>query len=901
MKMSLEERLIKKTYYQAVIPKDKSGHPVQLLGELFCEEQKKEIPDSSYIRYSQGEVYFHNKDYEAAIYKWNNVHNELETWARKNSGDAYVKLELYTTAEEIYQSIETDSLLLQTEVLLELFHLYEKQQQLQKADQVIKKLVDLNPDYQNVTLLARNFYEEHGDWQSAIDLAIREGQRSEQAHWYEVLKMYIHKGYTKSLEPAYFTSSLDVAYKLAPDLLEQLVLALWKNYRNEESYFTWIIELNQFFLTKVIMDDSISFRELPGMYKEIYQELIDGQYTIKQLSELLADMLTVWCKLSDQKQAILPAAAIFAWNEMIPSRFSQDVIRHAERVIFSAENNVSVLKKSKNLRRKVLAWTEKNKLEVSHILKYLGEEVLDTSSQHVGVLSFAQEEKSNLMNSLLNEIFLLNEGQSSILTIYKYGAKLGLTEMKPSSIKEINETEEYMNVLNYQTNEEVVVEVKSPNAILKTRGLSFVDLPVRRLAQSRLDNMDKYLTFLDSLLIIFDKELTDGQKELIQRLEKKYPDLPIQFVATGTEKLNSNDKNLIPKGKVFFFAEQNRHELFTLLKSQWNEKQYSNLRLRKFLYFINKITEGLLEQRRKKESDLAETISFNEDLFNRVNGAIHQLEDLRNEKIEMIYHSFLMLKEETKKEIYDQLPVILKELANTVTEDRDFSKIHIELNKEMNDKIQEFMNTKILPRFQERCRDWLLLSENELVDGKRFLEEISAGFNKMMGENRLEFTCDPKLLGDWKRDIDRLASRAQVKNENIMLRYTPSQIILKSAGKLLNSIVKNKAMIAKQYQNFVQSNSYTDVAASVAEHFLLPFALVEQGIEGDVGLYFKDSFRILKEFADETKNYTIAKKVELEKLKENPESFHDPLIIFQIQVMQYKYILDSEEAKETVK
>ena len=119
----LEKQFITKMYYRSLIHENDSRHPIEILGELFAEEEQKEFPDASEIRFAQGEVYFHNKDYEAAIFKWENVHNELEQWAKKNIADAYLELAIYPEAESIYQSINTESLTLRTEVLLQLFSL----------------------------------------------------------------------------------------------------------------------------------------------------------------------------------------------------------------------------------------------------------------------------------------------------------------------------------------------------------------------------------------------------------------------------------------------------------------------------------------------------------------------------------------------------------------------------------------------------------------------------------------------------------------------------------------------------------------------------------------------------------------------------------------------------------
>ncbi len=75
--MTFEEQLIKKSYFETYIDSGNRTHPVRILGELYLAEQKNDMPDLSHIRFAQGEVYFHNKDYEAAIFKWENITNEL--------------------------------------------------------------------------------------------------------------------------------------------------------------------------------------------------------------------------------------------------------------------------------------------------------------------------------------------------------------------------------------------------------------------------------------------------------------------------------------------------------------------------------------------------------------------------------------------------------------------------------------------------------------------------------------------------------------------------------------------------------------------------------------------------------------------------------------------------------
>ena len=206
--MTIDEKLINKVYYQTLIDGKEDLHSMKLLGDLYMEEQKKELSDLSYIRFSQGEVYFHNRDYEAAIFKWENISNELEQWAKKNMADAYFELELLSTAEDIYQTIYTDSEVLKTEVLLQRFTLYIEQGKLERAVEVIKEAVSLSPDYSEVTEIARSFFEEYKDWHNAVELAVNEAVRTGNLQWYDILHTYVEQGRTMKMPPSDFSEVL---------------------------------------------------------------------------------------------------------------------------------------------------------------------------------------------------------------------------------------------------------------------------------------------------------------------------------------------------------------------------------------------------------------------------------------------------------------------------------------------------------------------------------------------------------------------------------------------------------------------------------------------------------------------------------------------------------------------
>ena len=272
--------LIHKKFYETFVNDVQDGEPIQLLGEAYLEEQKKEVPELSTIRYAQGELYFHYKDFEAAIFKWENIASELEPWAKKNVADAYYELEMRSTAEELYKSIVSENLVLRAEVALQLFTLYIEEERFDLASETIKNLVSFHPDYPNVTELARSFFDSQKDWESAIELVVNESLRTGVIKWFDVLQGYVDLGYTKNLLPVYFTQVLELLSLTDQKRFEKLVNSLWQEYRKQEVYFEWLTSINTFFCTFEV-GGAHSWHDLANTFKETYLELIDGHFLVR--------------------------------------------------------------------------------------------------------------------------------------------------------------------------------------------------------------------------------------------------------------------------------------------------------------------------------------------------------------------------------------------------------------------------------------------------------------------------------------------------------------------------------------------------------------------------------------------------------------------------------------------
>lgn len=103
----------------------------------------------------------------------------------------------------------------------------------------------------------------------------------------------------------------------------------------------------------------------------------------------------------------------------------------------------------------------------------------------------------------------------------------------------------------------------------------------------------------------------------------------------------------------------------------------------------------------------------------------------------------------------------------------------------MNERIQNFISDKIMPQYYRSLQDWIASSQMEFSQSQQFMDEMSAGFNELYKEERITLAGDFRVLDDWRRDADRMTSSIRIENVNILLRRTPSQLLLKGAGSYL--------------------------------------------------------------------------------------------------------------------
>lgn len=916
--MTLEDQLKQKTYYKMFINEHEEIHPIRVLGEEFQEEASKDLPNLSAIRFAQGEVYFHHKDYEAAIFKWENITDELVPWAKKNTADAYYELGLLSTAEDIYTTISTDNATLNTEVALQLFSLYFERGKTDAAISTIKRTIAANPEYPNVTEIARAFFEGQQDWNNAVELAISEAMRSGELSWFEILNDYVDKGVTKAHAPGYFTQALIPLFQLDKKKFEQLVSSLWKSYQHEESYFTWIREINQLFF-QLDLEREDNWQELSKLYKHAYFDLIEGRYFIKMLQEFVPDLLTNWLRLADERNVVIAAAAVLSWNELFPTTISLSIVSEAEKLISVTETDIDELEESLALFDTIIDWAVAHDMGENNRYKWLVEQLVDFDRQHVLVTGLSGSGKSTFVNSVLGED--LQDSPTSSIVMFKDGKEeeiIEITDREISRLEGFTEFQERMDRRRHAL--ESIIDFKLPNQFLRENKLAFIDTPGLKGNHNDRYEVLKNLHVADAVLFVIDGNapFRDKERGILVQIQELAPDIPVHFLLSKMDtiadeqealKIYQETKSLIqsilPDATVFAFSSQYERgqqmkDIKEFLQSIKVTRNLEDKRLAKLLYFIRTTIASLLQRRIDVENQLVESIRWNEEMHTKLNGAVNQVKDTVVQKTRAISKSYRTIRESIQKDIEKAVPAMLKECSSLIKEDSDFSNIHLELNNEMNRRLQEYLELTVLPKYYQSLQEWINTSKEEFDQAQEFLNEMGEGFNLMYGEDHIALVCDFKLLDDWLRDMDRMTSRFQLETVNILLRRTPSQFLLKSAGKLFGAISQNKAMLYNKYKAFVENEDYAETIEEVIKQFFQPFELFERSIERDVTLFFRNPLNGLTAAVEEARLGIESNQDLLNKMNTNPEMFRDPLTLFGVRLRQFEWMTVAGKGMQTI-
>ncbi|KEK24322.1 dynamin family protein [Bacillus gaemokensis] len=919
--MTIEKQLIQKVYYETFLTEQDSIQAPQILGEAYVNESENKFANISNIRFAQGEVYYHHKDFEAAIFKWEKVNNELALWAKKNIADSYFELGLFAKAEELYTSIQTKDCTLTMEVSLQLLSLYIEQNRLGLAFKVISEAVSFQPDYPNITAIARTFYEKQQDWNNAIELAVQEGIRTKSLHWFEILTDYVNQGFTKNMKPKYFYEALKILSTIDPIQFKQLISSLWDSYKQEPTYLVWIQNINHLFL-HIEIDSYDEWNEISTLYQDTYCELITGQYLMHEIQELIPDLLTNWFSLTKTEQSLFVSAAVLSWNNVAPASLDSLLVKSAGALLSSSTIYDAIdLTDISNLFETIVVWAEKNDVDLGHPFTWLVREISDLNIKQLVVTGTSGNGKSSFINSILGENILVNS--SATTTAFKDNDQTEITELTDLTIRKTSNSNDFYEMMAMPSKSELerkCIEFKLPCRFLRKNKFSFIAIPRLNEGTDKNDAAFDYLHAADGLVYVLSatSPLPDEELNALLYMREQVPNLQVHFVLNKIDTIvsdeaanrliNETQSNIrihFPTARVFPYSSLNESsqqlsDLTESIISNFTNRDIKKERMLKLIWFIQKTITYLLNERVELENTLVKSVRWNKHILVKLNGFINNLTAIEKDKTRSITDSYRLTKEEIIHDFHEQIPELLRNCSDLVQEDSDFKLVHEELNSAMNERIQTYLQQMIVPKFTHSIQEWIETAHNEFIQSQSYLDEMSETFNNLYEEERMKLPCDFQLLDDWRRDVARMTNRIKVDEVNILLRSTPTQFFLKSAGKLFGNMQKNQSMLYNKYKHYIETEDYTDVTNTISKQFFLQFELFESALERDIMMFFKEPLSILKQTVENAHLEISTDEATLTKLRTNPETYHDPLTFFKLQLLQHKFMLNMNRKKDGV-
>ncbi|WP_043931258.1 tetratricopeptide repeat protein [Bacillus sp. EB01] len=898
--MNLEKMLIEKMYYERLMEGHEGGYPAAVLAEAFLAAMQKGEAGLPEIRFAQGEVYFSFRDYESAIFKWEGIDGALGQWAIKNTGDAYYEMGQLAKAEDFYKSVSSENRTLRAEVALQLFSLYIERGKEDAASQTIKGLIEENPDYPDATILARKFFEGREDWDSATKLAADETVRIRSAEWAGVLTGYVERGVTVNREPSYFKHVLKTLYGVDQEQFGLLAAALWRSYKGRESHFSWITGLNQL-LGELEDVPSGIWPELSILYKEAYLDFTtSGNYSISSLAPIMPPLLSNWLAIADPTTLGLAASALLAWSGKFPAGISQNSIETAEKALTYSSRTENDFAEGLALLSEIASWAQSRGLKIGPRLEWIAGELANFRTRHIVTAGMEGSGKAWALRMILGESYPEEAGGSRKAFAFHYQdeAAIGLVTdegiVKADVLEEVEEENSSNGIFTFSM----------PIPFLRDSGLSLIDLPEFTGEDVGTEDLE-YIHLADSLFFAVDSAalLTTPERIALARIREQAPGLPVHFLLTQQGEPDPNEfeqaamvlKNSFPESEVIKVGPApNKNRLFeSIVKAAvigTPERSILGNRTDKLLLLIRKTLDHLLLQRMEQEKGIQEIIENREQMSAKLTGAMNQLDDIEAERIEKVRKSYRQIIDEAKAEALVDIPALLKRSADFLKETSDFRTVHFEMNDEMNRRLNVYLNDTLLPKLRSSLAGWIEETGGELDVIQEFFDEMSESFNSLYGNNWIKLDCDFRILEDWKRDIDRMGTRYQLDKVNVLLRRTPSQILLKGAGKLLGALPQNNAMLYNRYKAFVEGEDYTDAARQVNSRFFLQFDLFEKAIGNDISLFFKNPRTVLAETLSDTEDKLADSRGLAADMKKNPEKFHDPMSLFTIRLRQLEWL-----------
>src|SRR5699024_2655305 len=210
-------------------------------------------------------------------------------------------------------------------------------------------------------------------------------------------------------------------------------------------------------------------------------------------------------------------------------------------------------------------------------------------------------------------------------------------------------------------------------------------------------------------------------------------------------------------------------------------------------------------------------------------------------------------------------------------------------NAEMNKRMNTYLETFVEDYLGQNVERWLSDCRVEFDACQEKMDALSADINGRMVASEVAFSGDFKVLDDWQRDLERMSrSLLRVDDVNFMKRNTPSQLFLRGAGRLFDTMSRSKESLRERYQGYVENTDFAPFVEKALASFTQQLDLFEESIAWDVEQFFMRAFECLNHELEKVQGEIEMHQNELDNMREQPEVYQNPLTLFGLRLRQYE-------------
>ncbi|GAE92278.1 tetratricopeptide repeat family protein [Gracilibacillus boraciitolerans JCM 21714] len=120
--------------------------------------------------------------------------------------------------------------------------------------------------------------------------------------------------------------------------------------------------------------------------------------------------------------------------------------------------------------------------------------------------------------------------------------------------------------------------------------------------------------------------------------------------------------------------------------------------------------------------------------------------------------------------------------------------------------------------------------------------------------------------------------------------FAISQSLWKSAGKLVDTLLKNKEILHDKFKHYIKGKDYSKSIKIVVDEFMQPFEIFGKSLERDINMFFSEPYKVLTVTLSEAYEEIEESKDLLSDMRKNPELYRNPITLFEIKLRQHEWM-----------